>query len=170
MKALESELTSEELARMCMTIMDAVFDKELTHTEAEIRLKEFEETYLKPRDNRDRVNFQLKFDRLEFMRVFYEYYKMNIRCTEYKIKYVQCLLAIVAAYNMTERYIAELCKDSAQIKVIEEEHATQTEKLIKDVDIGELMDTLSGLQSELTELLDFDEGFELMGYPKPKPL
>ena len=51
-----------------------------------------------------------------------------------------------------------------------EEHATQTEKHIKDVDIGELMDTLSMLQRELTELMDFDEGFTIMGYSKPKPL
>ncbi len=79
-------------------------------------------------------------------------------------------MAIIASYQRLDKYIAELCKDSAQIKAIEEKHENETERMLKDVDIGELMDTLSMLEKERDELLDWDEGFEIMGYPKPKPL
>ncbi len=82
---------------------------------------------------------------------------------------MRALLAVIATLQTMDKYISELCEESADIKAIEERHATATEKLVKDVDIGELMDTLSMLEKERDELLDWDEGFEIMGYPKPTP-
>ena len=179
---LEKELTPEQIARMYMDLIDKLFAKEITTEEAENQIERFNELYVDPMDYRTWVKFMLQKNELEQNRWAFTYFKEVVMCIDYKIAWIQTLLALVGSYQVHEDYItflhesipgfnealSEHYKEHPEDKHLVEEHKRRIEQA-KRMEIGvcERMEKISELEKEREDILNWDEGWDKMGYPKP---
>ena len=179
LRALEAELSPEEVAEIGKSIFDRVFNKELTTEEANEEIESFQKRYVDPMDYRTWVKFMLKKNELEENRWAYTYFKEVVVSLDYKIAFLQQSLALIIAYQSHEDYISSLeasipgfkeawlkhCEKHPEDKHTEEMLRRRLERFYK-LDIGEFMDKMSELEKQKEDILNW-EGWEKMGYPKP---
>jgi hypothetical protein len=171
---LEKELTPEQIARMYMDIIDKTFAKEISTQEAEIEIERFKDLYVEPMDYRTWVKFMLEKNELEQNRWAYTYFKEVVVSLDYKIAFFQQSLALIIAYQSHEdssisgfkEAWTQHCKEHPEDKEMDEERKRHIERF-KKLDIGELLDKISELEKQRADILNWDEGWEKMGYPKP---
>ena len=179
-ESLEKELTPEQVARMYMDIIDKLFAKEISTQEAENQIECFKARYVEPMDYRTWVKFMLEKCELEQCRWGATYFKEALMCIDFKLAWLQTLMALVASYQVHEDYIrflhesipgfdkalSEHYKQHPEDMHMAEEHKRHLER-IKKMDIGGFMDGLSELEKQKEDILNW-EGWDKMGYPKPE--
>ena len=178
---LEKELTPEQIARMYMDIIDKLFAKEISTQEAEIEIERFKDLYVEPMDYRTWVKFMLEKCELEQCRWGATYFKEALMCIDFKLAWLQTLMALVASYQVHEDYItflhesipgfnealSEHYKEHPEDKYMVEEHKRRIEQAKRmEIGVSELMDKISELEKQRADILNW-EGWAKMGYPKP---